>query len=107
MDFIIEANHLGEMKEISDMKIKQALERCGGIWETSAKAHAPVDTGRLRNSIEHHAEGDDTMVVETNVEYAIYQEFGTSRQRGTPFVRPSGYENVQTFKTEIEKTLKY
>lgn len=48
-----------------------------------ARRRAPVDTGRLRNSITHRVgvEGGTKMVAEvgTNVEYAPYQEFGTSR----------------------------
>lgn len=34
----------------------------------------PVDTGRLRNSIDHKAVGND-VYIGTNVEYAPYQEY--------------------------------
>lgn len=60
--------------------------------ERMAKRLAPVDTGRLRASIawqieRHH--GRLSAVVGTNVEYAIYQEFGTSRMAAHPFLRPA------------------
>lgn len=103
---IIEADDFDRVKVLSDAACRNALEICGQSFENHAKVYAPVDTGRLRNSIEHHPEGNDTMVVQTNVEYAIYQEFGTSRQRGTPFMRPAGNNHVEEYKNIIESALK-
>lgn len=102
----IKMDELGQVKNLSDEAVARALEQCGALWESGAKQMAPVDTGRLRNSIEHHPEGNDTMVVETDVEYAIYQEMGTRYQSGTPFMKPSGESNIDTFKTVIENELK-
>ncbi len=102
----IKMDELGQVKELSDEAVARALEQCGALWESGAKQMAPVDTGRLRNSIEHHSEGTDTVVVETDVEYAIYQEMGTRYQSGTPFMKPSGESNIDTFKTVIENELK-
>lgn len=104
--FKVEVNDLKEVKEIASESIERALEQCGALWESQAKMLSPVDTGRLRNSIEHHAENETTMVVETDVEYAVYQEMGTRYQRGTPFIKPSGEQLVQTFKQVIENELK-
>lgn len=56
-----------------------ALLKCGAAWESYTKQGAPVDTGRLRNSITHEMEGDDTVAVGSDVKYSIYQELGTSR----------------------------
>ena len=58
---------------------ERALMKCGAAWESYAKQDAPVDTGRLRNSLTHEMEGEDTIDIGSNVEYAIYQELGTSR----------------------------
>ena len=102
----IKMDELGEVKELSDEAVARALEQCGALWESYAKQMAPVDTGRLRNSIEHYPEGTDTVVVETDVEYAVYQEMGTRYQSGTPFMKPSGESNIDTFKTIIENELK-
>lgn len=106
IDFIIDENDIGKAKAISDQAIKRALEQCGMLWETDAKKITPVDTGRLRNSIEHHQEGDDTMVVQTDVEYAVYVHEGARGRRGRPFIRTAGQQDVQRFKQIIEKELK-
>lgn len=106
MKIVIDANQLDEAKVLSTEACRRALEVCGQSWENHAKVYAPVDTGRLRNSIEHHPEGDDTMVIQTNVEYAIYQEMGTSRQSGTPFLKPAGENHVAEYKNIIEQMLK-
>lgn len=66
------------LKMIQDATIR-ALETVGFQAESYAKLGAPVDTGRLRNSISHAFENDNTMQIGTNVEYAIFQELGTSR----------------------------
>lgn len=102
---VIDMNSLDDAKNLSDESIARALEQCGALWETTAKSLAPVDTGRLRNSIEHKAEGKNTEVVQTNVEYAIYQEMGTRYQSGTPFLKPSGEQLVGEFKRIIENEL--
>jgi HK97 gp10 family phage protein len=47
--------------------------------ENKAKLTTPVDTGRLRQSINHRFTGDLSAEVGTNVEYAAFVEFGTSR----------------------------
>lgn len=56
-----------------------ALEKCGAAWESYAKQGAPVDTGRLRNSLTHQMEGTDTVDIGSDVPYGIFQELGTSR----------------------------
>lgn len=66
------------LENLVDVK-KRALMRSGATVESYAKQDAPVDTGRLRNSIHHEMENDDTVNIGTDVEYAIYQELGTSR----------------------------
>ncbi len=66
---------------------------------------APVDTGRLKRSITHSqpkqlGKGHFTIEIGTNVEYAIYQEFGTgdksirpefSKDSGRPGIAPRPY----------------
>ena len=64
-------NNLDQAKVLSDAACKEALERCGQVYEDRAKSYAPVDTGRLRNSITHAVSRDeDCAYVGTNVEYA-------------------------------------
>jgi HK97 gp10 family phage protein len=60
--------------------------------EATAKRLCPVDTGRLRSSITHELGVDSRGLVGTvgtNVTYAPYVEFGTSRMRAQPFLRPA------------------
>jgi HK97 gp10 family phage protein len=57
--------------------------------EREARRRAPVDTGRLRNSITHRVYGTEYAIVAeigTDVEYAIYQEFGTAHVPATRFL---------------------
>ncbi len=58
--------------------INRALWAIGATAEGNAKMGAPVDTGRLRNSITHQASGKQ-VAIGSNVEYAAAQELGTSR----------------------------
>lgn len=60
--------------------------------ERTAKRLCPVDTGRLRSSIRWSFARDDLglhAIVGTNVAYALHVEFGTSRMRAQPFLRPA------------------
>lgn len=60
--------------------LDNALERIGSQAEGYAKDLTPVDTGRLRNSITYAVDNNENAVyIGTNVDYAIYQELGTSR----------------------------
>ena len=62
--------------KLSDVSVKQALERACLVVENSAKEKAPVNTGNLRSSLTHEVTGN-VGTVGTNVEYAPYVEFGT------------------------------
>lgn len=70
-------------------EIKKALElampRIANRFRTELVLISPVLTGRLRSSIVVKAEGN-TIVV-TMVDYAMFVEFGTNRQRPNPFIR--------------------
>ena len=70
---------------------KQALKKACYMVETDAKELCPTDTTRLRGSITHEVE-ETVGRVGTNVEYAIWVEFGTGihaekgKGRKTPWV---------------------
>lgn len=70
--------------------VEAAMEK----GEEAARSYAPVDTGRLRASIDRttpaHLEGDEVVgEYGTRVEYAEYVEYGTERGPEQPFLRPS------------------
>lgn len=73
-----------------DSDVSDFLERLGVAIEADAKVACPVDTGRLRDSLEHEVNGR-TLRVGTNVEYAVYQEEGTRYMDPQPFLRPALY----------------
>ena len=109
----------------------RALERCGSQAEGYAKDLAPVDTGRLRNSISHQVDDSENAVyIGTNVSYAPYVELATGIYadggrpdpwvyqddngnwhwtRGNPaqpFLKPAVADHKQTYQNIIEDELK-
>ena len=81
---------------------QQGLEAAGVVVEAEAKglivSQNIIDTGNLLNSVSHEVEGE-TARVGTAVEYAVYQEFGTSRMAARPWLRPA----VDEHHAEIRK----
>lgn len=98
-------SHSQACKEATAQAIRRALEICGGKAESYAKQLCPVDTGRLRNSITHAADGDYAEIVGTNVEYAPYVELGTRKTRAKPFIKPAAENHVEEYKSIIVNEL--
>lgn len=90
------------LERVGDVKVR-ALMRCGAQVENYAKQDAPVDTGRLRNSIQHEMENDDTVDIGTDVEYAIYQELGTSKVKEKRFLTNGVRNHINEYKKIIEE----
>ena len=91
------------LERVGDVKVR-ALMKSGALVENDAKQGAPVDTGRLRNSIHHEMEDDDTVDIGTDVEYAIYQELGTSRGIAPKIYLTNGVRNnISQIKSIIEE----
>ncbi|MCG6796351.1 HK97 gp10 family phage protein [Geobacillus sp. YHL] len=87
---------------------EQTIKQIAVFVEAEAKLRAPVDTGRLRNSITHQTENSETQskaYIGTNVEYAPYVEFGVASKniRPQPYLRPAIDENQDRIKEIIEK----
>lgn len=78
------------------------IKRTAFSIEAKAKAHAPVDTGLLRNSIQTNIEGPLKATVGTSVEYAPYQEFGTRHQKGKSFLTPAADEQKKEFERDVK-----
>ena len=77
----------------------------GLLVEGKAKELCPVRTGRLRASINSRVSGKDVMVG-TNVIYAPHVEFGTSRQRAKPYLRPALFHSKDRIIELIKERLK-
>lgn len=77
-------SHIDEVKNAAEIDILAWLDAIGEDAAETAASKAPVDTGRLKNSISHAVAPDEhTVYIGTNVKneegknYAIYHEFGT------------------------------
>lgn len=85
--------------------VGRALWAMGAAAEGHAKSNAPVDTGRLRNSITHQEIADAT-VIGTNVEYAAAQELGTSRGiRPKHYLKNAVANNTAEYKNIIKDSM--
>jgi len=83
---------LAELFESPAGPIGKHLVKTAFKVERRAKELAPVDTGRLRASITHEIGADSqglVATVGTNVVYAPFLEYGTSRMSARPFLRPA------------------
>lgn len=91
--------------------IMAGLEEIGIDCEGIASENAPYDTGRLSASITHAIDANEPAVyVGTNVEYAPYQELGTSRgykgwNGGKGYLRPAVSENADRYRAIMKKHL--
>lgn len=68
----------------------------GEIGGEYADANIPEDAGGAKYVV----------VVGTNVQYAVYQELGTSRMEAHAFLRPAIENNKETYKNVVEQLLK-
>lgn len=80
-----------------EAETKQAVKEAGYKTERDMKAYTPVDTGTLRRSIHTDMVNDFTAEVGTNIEYAAFVEFGTSKMAAQPFVTPARLKNEIDF----------
>lgn len=88
-----------QITEAMKRGIERGLEAVGVFVEGAAVDLCPVGKypagsgrvgGRLKGSISHQTNFQEASVkVGTNVEYAPYVEFGTSRQKAQPYLRPA------------------
>ena len=110
-----------QRREKLDSDTKKAVNYCALKVERDIKANmtpdgpsapgeAPaVDTGRLRASITHRVEmesGEVVGYVGTNVEYAPYLEFGTTRMKPRPFMVPAIERNREWIKNKLAAVVK-
>jgi len=99
-----------EVINFYDEKVEDAVERACRLVEADAKKDAPVDTGRLRASIRIEVERIEKDIVEgkvgTNVNYARYVEFGTSKQSAQPYLRPALRNNFKEIVAIIQEAVR-
>lgn len=86
----------------SDPRVNQLLGRGAAHIQSAVKLLTPVDTGNLRNKIIAQQEKFMQWVVETNVEYAIFVEFGTGKL-GDPAVPHTSKESWTYYSDELKR----
>ena len=131
MEFI---NNVEIFKSAYREIVDRAWETIGLLAEGKAVKYCSADTGRLRNSINHATVlggGEDSYkdengklysgrsartipphgvcVIGTNVEYAMYQEFGTSKidaaNNNRGFLRPAITDHINEYSRVMEQEL--
>lgn len=107
IDVTFKANNVKLVGEELENAVKRALMECGATAENYAKADAPVDTGRLRNSMAHKMVDDNTVAIGSDVEYAKYQELGTSRGvKPKYFLTNAVRDHIGEYENIIRRNLK-
>ena len=97
-------NHLHN--KIKPVKLEHALDLAGNIVLRDSKILCPVDTGRLRASIDMQRCTRFCRSIGTSVEYAPYQEFGTRRMQPQPFLRPALQKNKHNITQILKEGMK-
>lgn len=100
-------SQLGQIQAGMESKIDRAVQGAGIDCNKYAKQACPVDTGRLRSSIQYENKGLYKCICETTVEYAVPVEMGHHTRSGSwvapqPFLGPA-YEQA---KAELMDKLK-
>ena len=84
-------------------RVKAEINKSALRIQRRAKERCPVDTGRLRASIQLKSYNNGlTMTVGTIVKYAPYVEFGTYRAHAQPFLFPAAEEERPVLEREIK-----
>lgn len=103
-----------KLESLEDIDLEPVLKEVTNRIKRDAKINAPVDTGDLRASIssmvEKEGQGQSTKWIGriyTNLEYAKYQEFGTSKMKAQPYLLPAYKANKVYADKAIKSALKY
>jgi HK97 gp10 family phage protein len=74
---------------------KMYLDKCTDNVLNEAKNLAPVDIGKLRDSIiKKDTENEFKKEIVSEADYSLYIELGTSKQAAQPFLRPALYNQL-------------
>lgn len=83
----------GMVEDVSGSHLGQITMRGAEPIAATAKQLAPVRTGELRGSIHpkvvNLGRGRAEVAIEATAKHAIFVEFGTSRMRAQPYMRPA------------------
>ena len=90
-------SNLEGIDQLLDEDLRQSLDEIVAY----AKVYAPVDTGRLRDSIRYEQQEPLSYAIiadprnpKTGRGYAVYPEYGTSKMPAQPYMRPALNEGL-------------
>jgi HK97 gp10 family phage protein len=87
-----------------DNDVESVVRDTGFYAEGQMKKHVPVDTGKLRGSIDTTiSEDKKTVTVGPNTDYDTFIELGTRKMAAQPFVRPGGKGAAQFIDRQLKK----
>ena len=87
--------------------VMQGIQKGALRVEATAKQNCAVDTGLLRASITHKLKlGSLSAIIGTNVKYAPYVEFGTSKQGAQPYLYKALASNTSKIKKDIVEAVR-
>lgn len=99
IDFKVHTGAVNAMLRSPSGAAGRHIFKLGVNVQSAAKVKCPVDTGRLRSSIQTTAPRETSngvaVRIGSNVNYARYVELGTRRMRAQPFLRPALTQEVK------------
>jgi len=93
---------LGALERKLHANVRRGVERTAAAACAGAKSLAPVDTGRLRDSIRYEA-AEERASVTCGCSYAAAVEFGTSEAAAQAFMVPAASGQRAGFLTEMKR----
>ena len=105
IDVKITDNHDKIIKALQQ-QLHASLEEVGKQATARAKENVPVDTGKLKNSIDYSV-SDDGLKIGTDVEYGKYVELGSVHNHSASHFLLNAMQNhASEYKQTIENNLK-
>lgn len=98
-------SHITQKVASMEVQIDHAIQGAGIDCQKFAKIACPVDTGRLRSSIQYENKGFQKCICETTVFYGVFIELGTYKMSAQPFMGPA-YEDAKKILIQKLKELK-
>ena len=78
-----------QFKRLLEKTIANGMKAAGDQIVAEAKSLVPVDTGKLRDSIEIKELNKDEVSVGSDLEYALFVEIGTESIPARPYLQPA------------------
>ena len=96
------ANDLTRAATGIDLQANAAAERVGRAAFVAANRYVPVDSGDLRRSLKFRRQGSRA-VIESDLFYSAFQEFGTTQMAPQPYVGPAADQFAPQLVLEVER----